>query len=165
MQDEGEERRDRAWQRRTLQVKAHPNQQRLVEAVRSHDMVFAIGPAGTGKTYTAVALAVKARKERQVRRIIIHAAPPWEAKPRLPARRPAREARTPTCSPLYDALKDAIPAARLAEHLETGVMDRPAGLHARPHAGPRLRDPGRGANATLAQLKMFSPAWGAPPSS
>ncbi|MCB0784525.1 MAG: PhoH family protein, partial [Flavobacteriales bacterium] len=48
-----------------------PNQQRLVEAVRSHDMVFAIGPAGTGKTYTAVALAVKALKERQVRRIIL----------------------------------------------------------------------------------------------
>ena len=71
MQDEGEESGVIVHGNAGLRVKARtPNQQRLVEAVRSHDMVFAIGPAGTGKTYTAVALAVKALKERQVRRII-----------------------------------------------------------------------------------------------
>ncbi len=106
-----------------LRVKARTrNQQRLVEAVNTNDMVFAIGPAGTGKTYTAVALAVKALRDRQVRRIIL-TRPAVEAGENLgflPG--DLREKLDPYLQPLYDALKDMVPLQRLAEHLENGVI-------------------------------------------
>lgn len=140
-----------------LRVRARtPNQQRLVEAVGTHDMVFAIGPAGTGKTYTAVALAVKALKERQVRRIIL-TRPAVEAGENLgflPG--DLREKLDPYLQPLYDALKDMIPAARLIEHLETGV------IQIAPLAFMRGRTLDNAfvildeaQNATLPQMKMF----------
>jgi phosphate starvation-inducible PhoH-like protein len=140
-----------------LRVKARTrNQQRLVEAVATHDMVFAIGPAGTGKTYTAVALAVKALRDRQVRRIIL-TRPAVEAGENLgflPG--DLREKLDPYLQPLYDALKDMIPAQRLAEHLENGVIQIAplAFMRGRTldHAFVILDE---AQNATLPQLKMF----------
>ncbi|MCF8714281.1 PhoH family protein [Joostella atrarenae] len=98
------------------------NQQRLVELMRKNDMVFAIGPAGTGKTYTGVALAVKALKEKQVRRIIL-TRPAVEAGENLgflPG--DLKEKLDPYMQPLYDALRDMIPAEKLANYIETGVI-------------------------------------------
>lgn len=140
-----------------LRVKARTrNQQRLVEAVQTNDMVFAIGPAGTGKTYTAVALAVKALRDRQVRRIIL-TRPAVEAGENLgflPG--DLREKLDPYLQPLYDALKDMIPAQRLAEHLENGVIQIAplAFMRGRTldHAFVILDE---AQNATLPQLKMF----------
>lgn len=140
-----------------VRVKARtPNQQKLVEAVRTSDMVFAIGPAGTGKTYTAVALAVKALKERKVRRIIL-TRPAVEAGENLgflPG--DLREKLDPYLQPLYDALKDMIPATRLADHLEEGVIQIAplAFMRGRTldHAFVILDE---AQNATLPQLKMF----------
>ena len=140
-----------------LRVKARtPNQQRLVEAVAASDMVFAIGPAGTGKTYTAVALAVKALKERKVRRIIL-TRPAVEAGENLgflPG--DLREKLDPYLQPLYDALKDMIPTSRLAEHLDEGVIQIAplAFMRGRTldHAFVILDE---AQNATLPQLKMF----------
>ena len=140
-----------------LRVKARtPNQQRLVEAVRESDMVFAIGPAGTGKTYTAVALAVKALKERSVRRIIL-TRPAVEAGENLgflPG--DLREKLDPYLQPLYDALKDMLPASRLTEYLEEGV------IQIAPLAFMRGRTLDNAfvildeaQNATLPQIKMF----------
>jgi phosphate starvation-inducible PhoH-like protein len=140
-----------------LRVRARtPNQQRLVEAVGGHDMVFAIGPAGTGKTYTAVALAVKALKERKVRRIIL-TRPAVEAGENLgflPG--DLREKLDPYLQPLYDALKDMIPATRLFAHLDEGVIQIAplAFMRGRTldHAFVILDE---AQNATLPQLKMF----------
>ncbi len=140
-----------------LRVKARTrNQQRLVEAVDASDMVFAIGPAGTGKTYTAVALAVKALKERKVRRIIL-TRPAVEAGENLgflPG--DLREKLDPYLQPLYDALKDMIPASRLADHLNEGVIQIAplAFMRGRTldHAFVILDE---AQNATLPQVKMF----------
>ena len=140
-----------------LRVKARTrNQQRLVEAVNTNDMVFAIGPAGTGKTYTAVALAVKALRDRQVRRIIL-TRPAVEAGENLgflPG--DLREKLDPYLQPLYDALKDMVPLQRLAEHLENGVIQIAplAFMRGRTldHAFVILDE---AQNATLPQLKMF----------
>lgn len=98
------------------------NQLRLVELSRTNDMLFAIGPAGTGKTYTSVALAVKALKEKQVKRIIL-TRPAVEAGENLgflPG--DMKEKLDPYMQPLYDALRDMIPAERLAAHLEKGTI-------------------------------------------
>ncbi len=140
-----------------LRVKARTrNQQVLVQAVEQNDMVFAIGPAGTGKTYTAVALAVKALKERKVRRIIL-TRPAVEAGENLgflPG--DLREKLDPYLQPLYDALKDMIPASRLADHLDEGVIQIAplAFMRGRTldHAFVILDE---AQNATLPQLKMF----------
>ncbi len=140
-----------------LRVKARTkNQQKLVEAVDGSDMVFAIGPAGTGKTYTAVALAVKALKERKVRRIIL-TRPAVEAGENLgflPG--DLREKLDPYLQPLYDALKDMIPASKLADHLDEGVIQIAplAFMRGRTldHAFVILDE---AQNATLPQLKMF----------
>lgn len=140
-----------------LRVKARTkNQQKLVDAVEGSDMVFAIGPAGTGKTYTAVALAVKALKERKVRRIIL-TRPAVEAGENLgflPG--DLREKLDPYLQPLYDALKDMIPATRLADHLNEGVIQIAplAFMRGRTldHAFVILDE---AQNATLPQVKMF----------
>lgn len=140
-----------------LRVKARTkNQQRMVEAIATNDMLFAIGPAGTGKTYTAVALAVRALRDRQVRRIIL-TRPAVEAGENLgflPG--DLREKLDPYLQPLYDALKDMIPAGRLAEHMENGVIQIAplAFMRGRTldHAFVILDE---AQNATLPQLKMF----------
>ena len=99
-----------------------PNQRILVDLMRKNDMVFAIGPAGTGKTYTGVALAVKALKERQVKRIIL-TRPAVEAGENLgflPG--DMKDKLDPYMQPLYDALRDMIPAERLADFIEKGTI-------------------------------------------
>ncbi len=98
------------------------NQKRLVEAMHKNDMVFAIGPAGTGKTYTGVALAVKALKEKKVRRIIL-TRPAVEAGENLgflPG--DLNEKLDPYMQPLYDALRDMIPNETLQSHIEKGII-------------------------------------------
>ena len=140
-----------------LRVKARTaNQQKLVKAVETSDMVFAIGPAGTGKTYTAVALAVRAMKDRKVRRIVL-TRPAVEAGENLgflPG--DLREKLDPYLQPLYDALKDMIPASKLADHLNEGVIQIAplAFMRGRTldHAFVILDE---AQNATLPQLKMF----------
>lgn len=98
------------------------NQRRLIELSKKNDMLFAIGPAGTGKTYTSVALAVKALKEKQIKRIIL-TRPAVEAGENLgflPG--DMKEKLDPYMQPLYDALRDMIPAERLASYIEKGTI-------------------------------------------
>ncbi|WP_299391675.1 PhoH family protein [uncultured Gelidibacter sp.] len=98
------------------------NQRKLVESMRQNDMVFAIGPAGTGKTYTGVALAVKALKNKEVKRIIL-TRPAVEAGENLgflPG--DLKEKLDPYMQPLYDALRDMIPAEKLAQLIENGTI-------------------------------------------
>ena len=99
-----------------------PNQQLLVETVFKNDMVFAVGPAGTGKTYTGVALAVKALKEKQVKRIIL-TRPAVEAGENLgflPG--DMKEKLDPYMQPLYDALRDMLPPSSLEDYILKGII-------------------------------------------
>jgi len=98
------------------------NQRKLVELSKKNDLVFAIGPAGTGKTYTGVALAVKALKEKQVKRIIL-TRPAVEAGENLgflPG--DLKEKLDPYMQPLYDGLRDMIPAEKLEMFIEKGII-------------------------------------------
>ena len=107
-----------------LQVKAlTPNQQKMVDSSEKNDLVFAIGPAGTGKTYTAVALAVKALRAKEVKRIIL-TRPAVEAGENLgflPG--DLRDKLDPYLQPLYDALKDMLPTQKLLKYLEDGTIE------------------------------------------
>lgn len=99
-----------------------PNQRVLVEACKSSDLIFAMGPAGTGKTYTAIALAVRALKNREIKRIIL-SRPAVEAGERLgflPG--DLKEKIDPYLQPLYDALLDMIPAKKLDEFMKDGTI-------------------------------------------
>jgi phosphate starvation-inducible PhoH-like protein len=132
------------------------NQRRLVESMRKNDMVFAIGPAGTGKTYTGVALAVKALKEKQVRRIILTrpAVEAGESLGFLPG--DLKEKLDPYMQPLYDALRDMIPPEKLENYLETGVIQIApmAFMRGRTLDGAFvILDEAQ--NTTHAQMKMF----------
>lgn len=140
-----------------LKVKARtPNQVKMVEAVENDDMTFAIGPAGTGKTYTAVALAVRALKEKQVRRIIL-TRPAVEAGENLgflPG--DLKEKLDPYLQPLYDALLDMLPYDKVADYIDKGVIE------VAPLAFMRGRTLDKAfvildeaQNATVAQMKMF----------
>lgn len=132
------------------------NQRKLVELMSKNDMVFAIGPAGTGKTYTGVALAVKALKEKQVKRIIL-TRPAVEAGENLgflPG--DLKEKLDPYMQPLYDALRDMIPHEKLEMYIEKGV------IQIAPLAFMRGRTLDNafvildeGQNTTHAQMKMF----------
>ena len=100
-----------------------PNQNRLVEASETNDLVFAIGPAGTGKTYTAVALAVRALRNRVVKKIIL-TRPAVEAGENLgflPG--DLKDKIDPYLRPLYDALDDMLPAEKLAQFMQTRVIE------------------------------------------
>ncbi|MBD80724.1 MAG: phosphate starvation-inducible protein PhoH [Crocinitomicaceae bacterium] len=133
-----------------------PNQLNLVESVEQNDMVFAIGPAGTGKTYTAVALAVKAFRDKEVKRIIL-TRPAVEAGENLgflPG--DLKEKLDPYLQPLYDALREMIPAEKLNSLIENG------GIQIAPLAFMRGRTLDKAfvildeaQNATESQLKMF----------
>ena len=133
-----------------------PNQRVLVEESRDHDLIFAIGPAGTGKTYTAIALAVKALKNREIKKIIL-SRPAVEAGERLgflPG--DLKEKIDPYLQPLYDALLDMIPAKKLEEFLKDGV------IQIAPLAFMRGRTLSNAfvildeaQNTTVNQLKMF----------
>lgn len=133
-----------------------PNQRKLVECCEKNDIVFAIGPAGTGKTYTAVALAVRALKNREIRRIIL-TRPAVEAGENLgflPG--DLKEKIDPYLRPLYDALFDMIPGEKLRTFLENGVIEVAplAFMRGRTldHAYVILDE---AQNATESQLKMF----------
>jgi phosphate starvation-inducible PhoH-like protein len=132
------------------------NQRKLVDAVRKTDMVFAIGPAGTGKTYTGVALAVKALKDKKVKRIIL-TRPAVEAGENLgflPG--DLKEKLDPYMQPLYDALRDMITPEKLALYIENGTIQIAplAFMRGRTldHAFVILDE---GQNTTHAQMKMF----------
>ena len=99
-----------------------PNQQLLVDTMNKNDMVFAVGPAGTGKTYTGVAMAVKALKEKQVKRIIL-TRPAVEAGENLgflPG--DMKEKLDPYMQPLYDALRDMLPNEKLEDYILKGII-------------------------------------------
>ncbi len=99
------------------------NQRKMVSAMNNNDLLFAIGPAGTGKTYTAVAMAVQALKSKQVKRIIL-TRPAVEAGENLgflPG--DLKEKLDPYMQPLYDALRDMIPSEKLKEFLENGTIE------------------------------------------
>ncbi|WP_299110331.1 PhoH family protein [uncultured Winogradskyella sp.] len=132
------------------------NQRKLVESMRKNDMVFAIGPAGTGKTYVGVALAVQALKAKEVKRIIL-TRPAVEAGENLgflPG--DLKEKLDPYMQPLYDALRDMIPAEKLDSYIEKGVIQIAplAFMRGRTldHAFVILDE---GQNTTHAQMKMF----------
>lgn len=132
------------------------NQRRLVETSFKNDLVFAIGPAGSGKTYTAVALAVRALKNKEVKRIIL-ARPAVEAGESLgflPG--DMKEKLDPYMMPLYDALRDMLPAVKLEKYLEDGTIEIAplAFMRGRTldHAYAILDE---AQNATTSQLKMF----------
>jgi phosphate starvation-inducible PhoH-like protein len=100
-----------------------PNQKKMVELLQRNDILFAIGPAGTGKTYTAVALAVKALKNKEIKRIIL-ARPAVEAGENLgflPG--DLKEKIDPYLRPLYDALDDMIPPDKLRQYIEMRVIE------------------------------------------
>ena len=132
------------------------NQQRLVEEYEDCDMLFAVGPAGSGKTYTAIALAVRALKNREVKRIIL-SRPAVEAGEKLgflPG--DMKDKIDPYLQPLYDALQDMIPGAKLTEYMERGVIQIAPLAFMR---GRTLSDAvvilDEAQNTTRAQLKMF----------
>lgn len=140
-----------------LLVKARtPNQRKMVEGIEKNDMLFAIGPAGTGKTYTAVALAVRALKNKEVKRIIL-TRPAVEAGEHLgflPG--DVKEKLDPYLQPLYDALHDMIPHEKLVTFMEAGI------IQIAPLAFMRGRTLDNAfvildeaQNATQNQLKMF----------
>ncbi len=133
-----------------------PNQQRLVDLMAKNDMVFAVGPAGTGKTYTGVALAVKALKEKRVKRIIL-TRPAVEAGENLgflPG--DMKEKLDPYMQPLYDALRDMIPPEKLEDYILKGIVQIAplAFMRGRTldHAFVILDE---AQNTTHSQMKMF----------
>lgn len=133
-----------------------PGQKRIYQSSAKHDIVFAIGPAGTGKTYTSVALAVKALKERRVQKIIL-ARPAVEAGENLgflPG--DLKEKIDPYLRPLYDALEDMIDQDKLNLHLQKNVIEIAPLAYMR---GRTLNNAfvilDEAQNATNTQMKMF----------
>ncbi|MBC9812575.1 PhoH family protein [Crocinitomicaceae bacterium CZZ-1] len=140
-----------------VKIKARTlNQKKLVKAVSKNDMVFAVGPAGTGKTYTAVALAVRALKAKEVKRIIL-TRPAVEAGENLgflPG--DLKEKLDPYMMPLYDALRDMIPAEKLADMIEFGIIEIAPLAFMRGRTLDKafvILDEAQ--NATTMQMKMF----------
>ena len=133
------------------------NQRKIVDSVHKNDMVFAIGPAGTGKTYTGIALAVKALKNKNVKRIIL-TRPAIEAGENLgflPG--DLKDKLDPYMQPLYDSLKDMIPSEKLKKYMEDEV------IQIAPLAFMRGRTLDNafvildeGQNTTHSQMKMLS---------
>ncbi len=140
-----------------VKIKARTvNQKKLVDSIQKNDMVFAIGPAGTGKTYTAVALAVKALKAKEVKRIVL-TRPAVEAGENLgflPG--DLKEKLDPYLMPLYDALRDMIPPERLAEMIQYGVIEIAPLAFMRGRTLDKafvILDEAQ--NTTIMQMKMF----------
>ncbi|MGI9175978.1 MAG: PhoH family protein [Rhodothermales bacterium] len=139
-----------------------PNQARLVEEARGNDIVFAVGPAGTGKTYTAVALAVSAMKSRQVKRIVL-SRPAVEAGERLgflPG--DFREKIDPYLRPLYDALEDMIPREKLSAYMDQNIVEIvPLAFMRGRTLNSAFVILDEAQNATTQQMKMFLTRLGA----
>ena len=132
------------------------NQQALVKAYQENDLVFAVGPAGSGKTYTSIALAVRALKNKEIRRIVL-SRPAVEAGEKLgflPG--DMKEKIDPYLQPLYDALEDMIPTQKLREMMEQNIIQIAPIAFMR---GRTLSDAvvilDEAQNTTSAQLKMF----------
>ena len=132
------------------------NQLQLVKSYRENDMVFAVGPAGSGKTYTAIALAVRALKKKEVKKLIL-CRPAVEAGEKLgflPG--DMKEKLDPYLQPLYDALEDMIPPQKLKEFMELGIIQIAPLAFMR---GRTLNDAvvilDEAQNTTIPQLKMF----------
>ena len=132
------------------------NQQALVKAYQENDLVFAVGPAGSGKTYTSIALAVRALKNKEIRRIVL-SRPAVEAGEKLgflPG--DMKEKIEPYLQPLYDALEDMIPTQKLREMMEQNIIQIAPLAFMR---GRTLSDAvvilDEAQNTTSAQLKMF----------
>ena len=132
------------------------NQQRLVKAFEENDLVFATGPAGTGKTFVAIALAVKALKKKEIRKIIL-SRPAVEAGEKLgflPGE--MKDKLDPYLQPLYDALQDMVPGAKLKEYMENNVIQIAPLAFMR---GRTLNDAviilDEAQNTTTHQIKMF----------
>ena len=132
------------------------NQLHLVKSYRENDMVFAVGPAGSGKTYTAIALAVRALKNKEVKKLIL-CRPAVEAGEKLgflPG--DMKEKIDPYLQPLYDALEDMIPPQKLKEYMELGIIQIAPLAFMR---GRTLNDAvvilDEAQNTTIPQLKMF----------
>jgi phosphate starvation-inducible PhoH-like protein len=132
------------------------NQTKLVQEFEKNDMIFATGPAGSGKTYTAIALAVRALKNKQIKKIIL-SRPAVEAGEKLgflPG--DMKDKIDPYLQPLYDALQDMIPAAKLKEHMELNVIQIAPLAFMR---GRTLNDAvvilDEAQNTTTQQIKMF----------
>ncbi len=132
------------------------NQQRLVKAFEENDLVFATGPAGTGKTFVAIALAVKALKNKEIRKIIL-SRPAVEAGEKLgflPGE--MKDQLAPYLQPLYDALQDMVPGAKLKEYMENNVIQIAPLAFMR---GRTLNDAviilDEAQNTTTHQIKMF----------
>jgi len=132
------------------------NQLRLVKEYEQNDMVFTVGPAGSGKTYTAIALAVRALKNKEVKKIVL-CRPAVEAGEKLgflPG--DMREKIDPYLQPLYDALEDMIPAVKLKEYMELGIIQIAPLAFMR---GRTLNDAivilDEAQNTTVPQIKMF----------
>ena len=132
------------------------NQKRLVDDYQSHDLIFATGPAGTGKTYTAIALAVRALKNREVKRLIL-TRPAVEAGERLgflPG--DLKDKLDPYLQPLYDALQDMVPAQRLKSYMEDGTIQiAPLAYMRRRTLESAFVILDEAQNTNLVQLKMF----------
>ena len=132
------------------------NQRKMVDAVAKNDMVFAIGPAGTGKTYTAVALAVKALKNKEVKKIVL-TRPAVEAGENLgflPG--DLKEKLDPYLQPLYDALYDMIPPEKLQSYIEGRVIEiAPLAFMRGRTLDNAFVILDEAQNATEAQIKMF----------
>lgn len=133
-----------------------PNQQKMVETCAKNDMLFAIGPAGTGKTYTAVALAVKALREKEVQRIVLTrpAVEAGESLGFLPG--DLKEKLDPYLRPLYDALTDMVPHDKLAKYMERGVIEiAPLAFMRGRTLGNAFVILDEAQNTTENQMKMF----------
>jgi phosphate starvation-inducible PhoH-like protein len=132
------------------------NQRKLVDLAKTNDLLFASGPAGSGKTYTAIALAVKALRNKEVKRIILSrpAVEAGESLGFLPG--DMKEKVDPYLQPLYDALSDMIPSKKLSEYLETEIIQIAPLAYMR---GRTLNDAfvilDEAQNTTKNQLKMF----------
>ncbi|HEX2395315.1 MAG TPA: PhoH family protein [Bacteroidales bacterium] len=132
------------------------NQKKLVEDYRTNDLIIAIGPAGSGKTYTAIALAVRALRNREVKRIIL-TRPAVEAGEKLgflPG--DLKEKLDPYLQPLYDALRDMIPPKKLEGYIEEGIIEIAPLAYMRGRTlGDAVVILDEGQNTTVNQLKMF----------
>ncbi len=139
-----------------------PNQQKMVEAIDKDDLMLAIGPAGTGKTYTAIALAVRALKNKEVQRIIL-TRPAVEAGENLgflPG--DLKEKLDPYLQPLYDALRDMLPTQKLLAFLEDGTIEvAPLAFMRGRTLNNAFAILDEAQNTTPGQLKMFLTRMGA----
>ena len=133
------------------------NQQKLVQLYEHNDLLFAVGPAGSGKTYTAIALAVRALKNKEVKRVLSSPGRPWKrVKSSASCPATSKEKLDPYLQPLYDALDDMIPAAKLNKYMEEGTVQiAPLAFMRGRTLDNAFVILDEAQNTTLSQIKMF----------